>query len=429
MTEKTIKVDYLARVEGEGAMYVKMEEGKVVDLHFKIFEPPRFFEAFLRGRSYRDAPDITSRICGICPVAYQTSAVNAIEDAFGMVVPDPIRELRKLIYCGEWIESHALHVYMLHAPDFLGYESAIHMARDYPTIVEQGLRLKKIGNDLLALIGGREIHPINPRAGGFFRAPTRSELAGLVEDLQWAREAAVATTAWVAGFEFADFEQDYEFVALSHPDEYAVVDGRIISNRGLDISAQEWRDVFEERHVEWSNALHAVIKERGAFMTGPNARYSLGFEKLYPVAQQAARKAGLGETCANPFKSIIVRAVEMVHACEEALRIIDRYVPPDRPFVPATPRAGVGHGVSEAPRGICYHRYEFDDDGLILDCQIVPPTSQNQLRIEEDLWSYVPQYADLPDDQLQWQLEQAIRNYDPCISCATHFLKLTVERS
>jgi len=429
MTEKTIKVDYLARVEGEGAMYVKMEEGKVVDLHFKIFEPPRFFEAFLRGRSFRDAPDITSRICGICPVAYQTSAVNAIEDAFGMVVPDSIRELRKLIYCGEWIESHALHVYMLHAPDFLGYESAIHMARDHPAIVERGLRLKKIGNDLLALIGGREIHPINPRTGGFFRAPTRSELEALVEDLQWAREAAVATTAWVAGFEFAPFEQDYEFVALSHPDEYAIVDGRIISNRGLDIAAQEWGDVFEERHVEWSNALHTVIKERGAFMTGPNARYSLGFEKLYPVAQQAARKAGLAETCSNPFKSIIVRSVEMVHACEEALQIIDRYAPPDRPFVPATPRPSVGHGVSEAPRGICYHRYEFDDDGLILDCQIVPPTSQNQLRIEEDLWSYVPQYADLPDDELQWQLEQAIRNYDPCISCATHFLKLTVERS
>ncbi len=292
MTERTIKVDYLARVEGEGAMYLKMEEGKVVDLHFKIFEPPRFFEAFLRGRSYRDAPDITSRICGICPVAYQTSAVNAIEDAFGMVIPDSIRELRKLIYCGEWIESHALHVYMLHAPDFLGYESAIHMARDHPAIVERGLRLKKIGNDLLALIGGREIHPINPRTGGFFRAPTRVELEAVVEDLQWARDAAVATTAWVAGFEFAQFEQDYEFVALSHPDEYAVVDGRIISNRGLDISADQWGEVFEERHVEWSNALHAVIKERGAFMTGPNARYSLSFEKLYPVAQQAARQGG-----------------------------------------------------------------------------------------------------------------------------------------
>lgn len=429
MNEKTIKVDYLARVEGEGAMYVKMEEGEVVDLHFKIFEPPRFFEAFLRGRSYRDAPDITSRICGICPVAYQTSAVNAIEDAFGMVVPDSIRELRKLIYCGEWIESHALHVYMLHAPDFLGYESAIHMAPDYPAIVERGLRLKKIGNDLLALIGGREIHPINPRAGGFFRAPTRAELDAMVEDLQWAREAAIATTAWVAGFEFADFEQDYEFVALSHPDEYAVVDGRVVSNRGLDIPPQEWGAVFEERHVEWSNALHAVIKERGAFMTGPNARYSLGFEKLYPVAQRAAQAAGLGPTCANPFKSIIVRAVEMVQACEEALRIIDRYVAPDLPFVPATPRAGTGHGVSEAPRGICYHRYEFDDEGIILDCQIVPPTSQNQLRIEEDLWSYVPRYSHLPDDELQWQLEQAIRNYDPCISCATHFLKLTVERS
>lgn len=429
MTERTIEVEYLTRVEGEGAMYVKLEEDRVVDLHFKIFEPPRFFEAFLRGRSFADAPDLTSRICGICPVAYQTSAVNAIEDAFGMTVPDEIRDLRKLIYCGEWIESHALHVYMLHAPDFMGYASAIHMAQDLPALVERGLRLKKVGNDLMAAIGGREIHPINARAGGFFKAPAPAVLEALVDDLQWARDASLETTKWVAAFPFVDFEQDYEFVALSRPDEYAVVDGRIVSNRGLDLAVQEWGDHFEERHVEWSNALYAVTKARGSFMTGPCARYSLGFDKLHPVAQRAAREAGLGPVCTNPFKSIIVRSVELVQACEEALRIIDRYEPPVPPAVETTPRAGVGHGASEAPRGICYHRYGFDDQGKILDCRIVSPTSQNQLRIEEDLWSYVPAHAHLPDDELQWQLEQAIRNYDPCISCATHFLDLTIERA
>lgn len=409
-------------------MYLKVRDNEIEDLRFKIFEPPRFFEAFLRGRSYAEAPDITARICGICPVAYQTSAVNAIESAFGVRVGKEIRDLRRLLYCGEWIESHALHVYLLHAPDFLGYESAIHLAQDFPDIVARGLHLKKIGNDLMALIGGREIHPINPRVGGFYSAPSPMDLERLVDELQWARDAAIETTRWVAGFTFPEFEQDYEFVALSRPDEYAVVDGRIISSRGLDIGVEQWGDYFAERHVEWSHALHAVIKERGAYLTGPAARYSLGFEKLHPSARRAALAAGLGPTCANPFKSIVVRAVETVHACEEALQLIEGYRRPDPASVEIRPRAGVGHGASEAPRGICYHRYELDEAGNIADCQIVPPTSQNQLRIEQDLWGLVPHLLHLPDDELQWQLEQAIRNYDPCISCATHFLRLTVDR-
>jgi coenzyme F420-reducing hydrogenase alpha subunit len=428
-TEREIAVDYLARVEGEGAMYLKVDGGQVVDLKFKIFEPPRFFEAFLRGRRFTEAPDITARICGICPIAYQTSACNAMESAGGVHLDGALRDLRRLVYCGEWIESHTLHVFLLHAPDFLGYGSAIEMAADHRDIVEMGLRLKRTGNQIMTLLGGREIHPINIRVGGFYRVPTKAELETLVPDLEWALEAAVKTARFVSGFSFPAFTRDYEYVALRHPEGYPIEDGRIVSNRGLDIAAAEWDDHFVESHVEWSNALHARRRDGGSYHVGPMARYSLNSEQLTPVALATAKEAGLGPTCDNPFQSIVVRAIEIIFACEEALRLIARYQPPSRPAVDVQPCHGTGYGVSEAPRGLLYHRYDVDGQGLITDAHIVPPTSQNQLSIENDLRAYVPGHLDLPDDRLQWELEQAIRCYDPCISCATHFLDLTVERS
>ena len=424
---RTIKVDYLARVEGEGALYLRVKNGQVADVKLKIFEPPRFFEAFLRGRKFSEAPDITARICGICPIAYQMSSVNAMEDALGVQVEGPLRELRRLIYCGEWIESHVLHIYMLHAPDFLGYQDAIQMARDYPEVVQQGLKLKKIGNEIVRLLGGREIHPINVRVGGFYRVPRKRELAELAEQLKWARDAALETVRWTGSLPFPDFQREYEFVALRHPDEYPLHAGRIVSSGGLDIPVQEYDQHFEEEHVGYSNALQSVLRGVGAYHVGPMARYSLNFDKLSPLAQEAAQEAGLGPVCTNPFQSIIVRSVETLYACDEALRIIDAYQEPDRPAVPVEPRAGVGYGASEAPRGLLYHRYKLDEAGIIQDAKIVPPTSQNQKTIEEDLWHFVPDRLELPKDELTWQCEQAIRNYDPCISCATHFLKLEIQ--
>jgi sulfhydrogenase subunit alpha len=425
---RTIRVDALARVEGEGALYVKIKDDAVVDVKLRIYEPPRFFEAFLRGRKFTEAPDITARICGICPFAYQMSSCNAMEDAVGVKVDGQLRALRRLVYCGEWIESHALHVYLLHAPDFLGYESAIHMAQDHPDVVRRALELKKLGNDIMAVIAGREIHPINVRVGGFYRVPTIAELRPFVERLERAQEAAYDTVRLVAGFTFPEFEQDYEFVALRHPDEYPLHEGRLVSNKGLDIAVREYEDHFVEEHVEHSNALHSTIKGRGNYFVGPLARYSLNFDKLSPLAQKAAREAGLGPVCNNPFKGIIVRSVELLYACEEALRIIREYEMPDTPAVEVRPRAATGYGCSEAPRGILYHRYKIADDGSILDAKIVPPTSQNQKTIESDLWHFVGKYKGLPDDGLTWQCEQAVRNYDPCISCATHFLRLHIDR-
>jgi sulfhydrogenase subunit alpha len=425
---KTIKVNYLARVEGEGALKVTVRDGKVQSAELSIFEPPRFFEAFLRGRAFTEAPDITARICGICPVAYQMSAVHAMENALGLEVAGPLRELRRLLYCGEWIESHTLHIYMLHAPDFLGYDGAIDMARDHGEVVRRGLALKKAGNEIVSTLGGREIHPINVRVGGFYRTPRTKELAPLGETLKRAREDALATVKWAATLDFPDRERDYTFVALRPEDEYPFNLGKIASNRGLDITATEYDAHFAESHVERSTALHSRLKDGGAYLVGPLARYSLNFDRLSPLAQEAARSAGLGTTCTNPYKSILVRAVEVLYACDEALRIIDAYQEPDAPAMDAEPRAATGYAATEAPRGLLYHRYTIGEAGLIEAAQIVPPTSQNQASIEDDLMNYVGGFLDLPEDELRHRCEQTVRNYDPCISCSTHFLRLEVDR-
>ena len=426
---KVIKVDYLARVEGEGSLYIKIKEDSIEDVQLKIFEPPRFFEAFLRDRDYLEVSDINARICGICPVAYQMSTVHAMEDILGIRLEGPLRELRRLLYCGEWIESHVLHIYMLHAPDFLGYEDAIRMAKDHKEIVERGLRMKKAGNSIVALLGGREIHPINVRVGGFYKVFTKKELQTISEELKWARDAAVETVRWASQLPFPDFEKDYEFVALHHSDEYPFNEGKLISNKGLNIEVSEYENHFEEEHVERSTALHSILKERGAYFVGPLARYNLNFDQLSPMAKQIAKEVGLEKQCKNPFKSIVIRSIEVLYAFDEALRIIDNYDMPDKPYIEGEPQAGIGHACTEAPRGILYHRYKIDNDGKVKEAKIVPPTSQNQKTIENDLWQFVEKYIQLPQDKLTWQCEQAIRNYDPCISCSTHFLKLEIERT
>jgi len=429
MPSKTIKVDLLARVEGEGALKVVVRDGKVQRAEFNIFEPPRFFEAFLRGRHFAETPDIVARICGICPVAYQMSAVHALENLLGVAVDGPLRELRRLLYCGEWIESQVLHIYMLHAPDFLGYDGGVQMARDHGDAVKRGLQLKKVGNEILQVLGGREIHPINVRVGGFHRAPRKRELAPLAEKLKWAREAALETARWVATFDFPDRERDYTFVTLKHAAEYPFNEGRIVSSRGLDIPAADYDAHFEESHVAHSTALHSRLKEDGgAYLTGPLARFNLCFDQLSPLARETAREIGLGDKCRNPYRSIMVRAIEALYACDEALRIIENYEEPDKSYIAVEPRAGVGYAATEAPRGMLYHRYHIDAEGMITDAQIVPPTSQNQACLEDDLIDFIGGFLDLPDQQLQYRAEQTVRNYDPCISCATHFLKLEMDR-
>jgi len=427
--ERVLAVSELTRVEGEGALYVRVSGSTVAEARLDIYEPPRFFEAFLRGRGYTEPPDITARICGICPVAYQMSACAAIEDACGVTVDEPVAALRRLLYCGEWIESHALHIYLLHAPDFLGYRSGIEMAASRRDVVERGLAMKKAGNTIMEAIGGRAIHPVNVRVGGFYRAPARAELTALSEQLRRALGQALDTVTWVAGFEFPDHDVDADLLALSRPGTYAIERGTVTARSGLSFPASGWDGQVIEEQVPHSTALHAHLAGGGRYLTGPLARYSLSSRWLSPLARQAAQAAGLGPDCRNPFRSIVVRAVETVYALEEALRLIAAYEPPGRPAVDVRPRAAIGYGVTEAPRGTLYHRYQIAADSTIVSARIVPPTSQNQAAIEADLRAFVQARLDLSDEELTRQCEQAIRNYDPCISCSAHFLDLTMDKS
>jgi coenzyme F420-reducing hydrogenase alpha subunit len=426
-------VHALARVEGEGGLTIRVQDGKVHDVALRIFEPPRFFEALLRGRDAREAPDITSRICGICPVAYQMSCVHAIEKIYGIVLPPPLRALRRLLYCGEWIESHALHIYMLHAPDFLGFDGAVAMAQSSAAladVVRRGLRIKKAGNSIVNVVGGREVHPINVRVGGFYKAPSRDQLDSLVPELTWARDAALETVRWAAGLPFPEFEHDYDFICLRHDDEYPMNEGRLVSSSGLDIAQEQYIDFFEEYQVEHSNALHSRRRNRspGTFFVGPLARWNLTADRAPLLAQEVAANCGVSFPSRNPFVSIVARSLELVVAFDESLRLIDEYEMPSEPGVSVNPCAGVGEAITEAPRGILYHRYETDASGLIRSVTIIPPTSQNQPQIEDDLVRVAPALLEMPEGDAALHAERVVRNYDPCISCATHFLKLKIER-
>jgi coenzyme F420-reducing hydrogenase alpha subunit len=428
---RRFEVEALTRVEGEGGLIVEIRQGELADVRLRIFEPPRFFEGFLAGRSFTEPPDITARICGICPVAYQMSACQALEAAVGVEVDEAIRTLRHLLYCGEWIESHVLHIHLLHAPDFLGYPSGLAMAVDHRDEVERGLRLKKIGNRVVEVVGGRAVHPVNVKVGGFYSTPTVAAMRELAIDLAQALEDAIEVARWVAAFDVPDHElpADTALVALRHPTEYPMLGDRLVSTTGLDIGPDEYPDHFAEVQVEHSTALHGAMLAGGDYLVGPLARFALNADHLAPIAASLARELGLSPQERNPFRSIVVRAIETVHACEVALAIARDYTPPARAAVAVEPRAATGCGWSEAPRGLLWHRYEIDDHARIAAARIVPPTSQNQPVIEHDLAHLIGHSLHLDDDDLEALCEQAVRNYDPCISCATHFLDMRVHRS
>ena len=428
MTTRTIEVDILARVEGEGALTLVLDGDNVVEAKLRLFEPPRLFEAMMRGRACTEAPDITARICGICPVAYEMSACHAVEDALGVRVGGTLHELRRLLYCGEWIESHVLHMVMLHAPDFLGFPDAMTLAKHHPERVRGSLRIKKAGNALVAVLGGREIHPVNVKVGGFYRAPRHAELAALLPDLRAARDEAEETLGWLATFEFPTFERDYELVSLRHETEYPMNEGRLVSTKGLDIDVHEFGAHIHEHQVPHSTALQAQIVGRGSYQSGPLARFVQNADRLSPRAAAAAARVGLDPSCRNPFRMLLARGVETIYALDEAVRLIEGYVPPAESSVAVAMRAGTGQAVTEAPRGILYHRYVVDEAGIVRDAQIAPPTSQNQRGIEEDLLAMGPMLASLSLEAATRRAEHAIRNYDPCISCSTHFLTLRFEQ-
>ena len=429
MTHRSVEVPVIARVEGEGALHLKVDGTEIVDLRLEIYEPPRFFEAFLQGRHFSEVPDIVPRICGICPVAYQMSSIHALERLFETQVPEGTHELRRLLYCGEWIESHVLHVFLLAAPDFLGYPDAIRMAKDHPDVVKMALEIKRIGNDLMAAIGGREIHPVSPRVGGFSKVPRKRDLEPFLPRLEWALGQMPGIGDLVASLPRPALPRPAEMVSMVSPDEYPMNTGALASTSGRSFDATTFEQVSREVHVEHSNALHSLMADTDApYFVGPLARVNLNHERLTPVAKECASRAGLAVPESDPFFSMAARVAEVALAIEESIRIIQAYAPPEPPMAKPEPRAGRGMWVTEAPRGILYHRYSVAEDGTIVEAKIVPPTSQNLRHMEEDLRIFVPGVLDRPDEELTRLCEMVVRNYDPCISCATHFLTLDIER-
>ena len=424
---ETINVPILTRVEGEGALTIHLRDGQLADVQLRIYEPPRMFESLLRGRPLEDAPDITARICGICPVAYQMSSVHALERALGVQITPQIRRLRRLLYCGEWIESHALHVHLLQAPDFFGATSGIELARQFPDEVRRGLRLKKHGNELVAAIGGRAIHPVNVAVGGFHRWPPREELRKLIPDFEWGLQAAMETARWSASFAYPELDIDYDFVAVSHPDEYAMNAGSIASSQRPSVPVDQYSQVFVERQVPHSTALQSVrLPERSSYLLGPLARVNLNRDRLCPDARQLADDIGFPAMCSNPYRALQARCLEVVHAYAEALEILRELDLSGPHRLSYQPRTGVGCAATEAPRGLLFHDYEIDSTGKIVRAQIVPPTSQNQGQIEHDLRRHLTEQlaTATPREAVARHAEQLVRSYDPCISCATHFLKV-----
>jgi sulfhydrogenase subunit alpha len=431
MTElRRFDVKSLARVEGEGSLRVRVVDGVIEIAEFSIYEPPRFFERLLRGRGIGEVPDLVARICGICPVAYQMTACGAIEAALGIAVPPDIRRLRRLLYCGEWIQSHALHVHLLHLPDFLGVESGFALAATHPDLVNRGLRLKALGSRIMEVVGGRAVHPVNVAIGGFHRAPSAAAIRALVPELEWGLAAAVELVAEVSRLDFPGVPRDVACVGLRPEAGYPIDDGRIVSSDGLDIAAGDYERHFSERQMPWSTALHSVrLPEETPYLVGPLARMNLCHDRLPPVARRAAEACGVEFPLRLSAQSIVARALEIAVACEEALAIARAAVADVAACrVAFAPRVATACHATEAPRGLLWQRYSIDAGGLVTAAAIVPPTSQNQAMIEADLRAMLPGVLDRDDATATHACERLIRDYDPCISCATHFLRLAVDR-
>lgn len=430
MSNKTreIKVPILARVEGEGALQLKIRNQKIASLELKIYEPPRLFEKFLEGREPNEVIDSVARICGICPVAYQMSAVHAIEQIFA-IDPGPwVRAMRRLFYCGEWLESHGIHIHILAAPDFLGYGSVIEMAKAKPEIVKRGMRLQLLGKQLLSLLGKRSVNPVGVCVGGFYFAPKIKEVEQVLQTFEENLELAAELLHWSCNLPLPDYPQQFTSVALQHANEYPMNEGRIVSDSGLDLDSSEFDNYFKEFQVPYSNALHCQLQGNN-YLVGPLARVNLNFQQLPAVIRNFLTKTGISFPSNNMFHSIVARCIEVYYAMIEAIRIMKAYQLPEQSSMSFKAKSGVGYGCTEAPRGLLWHRYEINEDGLVKSARIVPPTSQNQGRIEADLRDtltvYGLQHSDL---ELRLMSEKIIRNYDPCISCSTHFLQLNVIR-
>jgi coenzyme F420-reducing hydrogenase alpha subunit len=426
MTNVSVNVHHLTRVEGHGNIVVDVRNGELKECRLEIVESPRFFEAMLLGKPYQQASHITSRICGICAVGHATTSLRASERALGVDPSEQTVLLRKLNFFGEIIDSHVLHTYMLVAPDFFGVGSIIPLAKTHTDVVLRALRIKKLSGDLCAMIGGRHTHPIALCVGGFTHLPDPSQLRAIRKRLVDARRDMDETVALFKTLAWPQFERETEYVSLTKSDEYAFIDGQIKTSDGFLYDLDAYRQVTNEKIVPHSTAKHAS-HNRESYMVGALARVNNNFDQLHPQAKDAAAQLGLEPICYNSFLNSAAQIVEMVHSVEESIRIIDellaRGIKPEEP-VEVEVKKCAGVGSCDVPRGILFHEYEIGDDGLITGANCIIPTGQNYANMEADMRALVPQILDRPEPEITLMMEMLIRAYDPCISCSTHFLEV-----
>ena len=426
-SQQNIKVNYLARVEGQGRLQIEVADGIVKDAKFGIFEPPRFFESFLVGRKYNEVHELTSRICGICHVPHQIASLRAIENALGLEISEQTRELRRLLNFANHIQSHALNLYMLAAPDYLKYDSAISMAGEHLDLVKKALMLKKLGNDISEVVGGRAIHPVTALLGGFTQLPTKIQLEELKKRLRSALQDGLETIAVFTKLDIPEFERKSEQISLVRKDVYPINEGRLCSTEGFDIDESEYRDKIEEVDVGHSWAKHSFVIGRDSFLVGPLARFNLNFSTLGDESKKAAEQIGFKPIVNKPFKNLVARAIELLNYIEYSINTIESLIPLKDEIVvqgDVKPKAGVGSAITEAPRGTLYHSFELDDKGIVKKADIVTPTAHNAANVENDLKEYVPTLQDLSVEEATLKCEMLVRAYDPCISCSVHMIKL-----
>jgi coenzyme F420-reducing hydrogenase alpha subunit len=422
-----VNVHHVTRVEGHGDIVVDVKKGEIKKCRFEVVEAPRFFEAFVRGRPYYELSHITSRICGICSVGHATASLRATENALGVEPSEQTVLLRKLNFHGEIIDSHVLHTYYLVAPDFFGVGSVIPLVETHREVVERALKIKKLSGDLCAMIGGRHTHPCAMAVGGFTHLPSENELRDMKARLEDARADMDATIALFATLPWPDFERETEYVSLKKDEEYAFIDGTIVTSDGFSYPIDDYRKVTNEWLVPYSTAKWTK-HNRDSYMVGALARFNNNFDQLHPSAKEAAAKLGMKPIVTNSFLNTAAQAVEMVHSVEDSIEIIDKLltqgIQPEEPPV-IDVKAGEGVGSCDVPRGILFHNYVYDENGICTKANCIIPTNQNYANLNADMEALLPQILDKPQDEIRLMLEMLVRAYDPCISCSTHFLTVT----
>lgn len=423
MSRLKVDVHHLTRVEGHGNIVVDVRNGVLEQCELQIVETPRFFEPMVMGRPYDEVTHIVSRICGICAVGHSTVSLRALEKALGIEPTEQTVLLRKLNMHGEILDSHILHAYMLVAPDLLGVQSVIPLAKSAPEVVLRALRMKHMAGEICRVVSGRHTHPIAMTVGGFTHAPREKDLIELRDLLIAARPDLNATVELFASLEMPDFVRDTEYIAVQKDDEYCFIDGVIASTDGGTWAIEDYREVTNEFIVKHSSAKH-TRNQRDSYMVGALARFNVNYNKLHPRALDAAAAMGIAPIVTNPYMNTVAQVVEIVHCVEDAIslteQLLDRGVEYQEPVAPSR-LSGTGVGAVDVPRGTLFHEYTVED-GIIAQANCIIPTGQNLANVEADMRALVPQILDRSQEEITLSLEMLVRAYDPCISCSTHIL-------